>query len=770
MTRTYDISEAATGLPMIGAPEPRYDGRMKVTGQAVYAADAPVSGTLHAALVLAPQARGTVSAIDAAAAEAVPGVRLVLSHLNYPSDLEAVPTFATGGTTQASWQGFESPELHFAQQPVALVVADTIQNAREGAKLVSLTVADPAEAPVASIFAEAAPEARDISDVIPNVVAGDVDAALSSAAHVVEARYTTPFQHHNPIELYATTAEWRDGGLIVQCPSQWMTGTRAALATKFGLAVERVRVIAAVTGGGFGSKATVMAHTFLAAQAARMVGRPVKLYLSRHDMWTAGSHRPESSHDLRVGMDAEGRLTALDHAQVQQTSRMDDVPLPGTEMTTRMYGWNAVRGTNALVSTDTNTPGFMRSPAEVPAFFALESAIDELCVASGRDPVEVRLASDSMTEPVEGLPWTSRSLAECLRRGAEVFGWEGRSERPGTRTRDGLLIGHGVASAMYPIYASAAVVDVRLGSDLSVRVSAGAQDIGGGTYNVLTQMAAATLGVPLANVTAELGDSDLAPNGVAGGSRQTASLTGAVKDACEKVIAELAQVATKEDGPLAGADPASATVADGKMSIGDRSVPLQEVVALVPFGVVKMRGSWIPASADPKSIMDLYRRGATSLIGFTTDTHARSSFGANFVEVSVDPVTFEIRVPRMVGAFAAGRILNEMTTRSQLMGGMIWGVGSALHEQTEVDPRAARFVNADLGEYFVPVNADVPEVAVEIVPEEDPHINPLGMKGVGELGITGMAAAIANAVYDATGVRLRDLPIRMEHVLQGMQT
>ncbi|MBM2578124.1 xanthine dehydrogenase family protein molybdopterin-binding subunit [Jannaschia sp. Os4] len=768
MAETYDVSEAATGLPMIGAPEPRYDGRLKVTGQAVYAADAPVSGALHAALVLAPQARGTITAIDTGAAEAVPGVRLVLTHENFPPNLGAVTTFSAGGVAQSSWQGFESPEIRFAQQPVALVVADTVENAREAAKLVELTV-EAADGAVASMFADAAPAARDIGEAVEPIEVGDVDAVLSGAAHVVEARYTTPIQHHNAIELYGTTAEWRAGDLVVHCPSQWMTGTRASLATKFGLPVERVRVVAAVTGGGFGSKATVMAHTFLAAQAARMVGRPVKLYVSRHDMFSAGSYRPQSTHDIRVGVDADGRLTALGHHQVQQTSRMDDVPLPGTEMTTRMYGWDAVRGTNALVSTDTNTPGFMRSPAEVPAFFALESAIDEVALAAGRDPVEVRLASDSATEPVGGLPWTSRSLAECLRVGAASFGWEGPSAEPGSRIRDGLLIGHGVASAMYPVYSSAAVADVRMGSDLSVRVSAAVQDIGGGTHNVLSQTAAAILGVPLENVTVELGDSELAPNGVAGGSRQTASITGAVKDACDRVIARLITVATAEGGPLAGADPAAVSVSGGALVAGDRSAPLREVVGAVPFGVVNERGTWVPASVDRSSIMSLYRRGATPLIGLTTDTHARSSFGAHFVEVSVDPVTYEIRVPRLVGAFAAGRILNEMTTRSQLMGGMIWGVASALHEQTEVDNRAARFVNADLGEYFVPVNADIPDLSIEIVPEEDPHIGPMGMKGVGELGITGMAAAVANAVYDATGVRLRDLPIRMEHVLQGMR-
>ena len=763
MVAPFDVSEAATGLPMIGAPAPRYDARMKVTGEARYAADEPVAGALYGWLVISPYARGRLTAIDTSEAERLPGVRLVMTHLNQPPTAD-VPVFSAGGIAQASWQRLE-PAIRFAGQPVALVMAEDIETAREGAALVSLQVEDDTASAVADMFADGALEPRDIRDTVEPIEAGDVDAALSEAAAVVEARYTTPVQHHNPIELYATTAEWRDGSLTVHCPSQWMTGLRSAMATAFSLPVDRVRAVAAVTGGGFGSKATVMAHSFVTAAAARLVGRPVKLYVSRHQMFAVGSFRPQSAHEIRLGADAGGRLVALDHHQIQQTSRMDDVPLPGTEQTCRMYGYDAVRGTNALVATDTNTPGFMRAPAETPGLFALESAIDELARRMGVDPVRMRLASDSPNEPVEGLPWTSRGLGACLERGAELFGWEGHAERPGARTRDGLLIGHGVASAMYPVYMSAATADVRVDSDLSVRVSAAAQDIGGGTHNVCQQVAAATLGVPLDRVRVELGDSDLAPNGVAGGSRQTASLSAAVRDACRRVNAELVRVALAPGGPLEGADEVGVVFADGRMTAGDRSAPLEDVVARLPFGVVNMRGSWVPETADPKSVRELYRSGATTLVGMTTRTHARASFGANFVEVSVDPLTGEIRVPRMVGAFAAGRILNERTARSQLQGGMIWGVGSALHEATEIDHRAARFVNSDLGEYLVPVCADLREVTVEMLPEEDDLVSPLGMKGIGELGIVGMAAAIANAVHDATGVRVRDLPIRMEHVL-----
>ena len=758
----YDVSPSATSIPMMGEAANRYDGRAKVTGEARYAADEAVAGALHAAYVMCPHTKGRIASIDTRAAEAVPGVRLVLSHENQPR-LADVKTYATGGIGQATWQGFDSADVHFALQPVALVVAESIENAREAASLVDVRMARRADA-VGSMFADDAPAPRDISEAIEPIIKGDVNSALARAATTVSATYTTPAQHHNPIELYHTTASWLDGSLTVQCPSQWVVGLRAALATKFELPVERVRAVAYVTGGGFGCKATVMAHTFVTAQAARMLGRPVKLYVSRHQMFSAGSFRPQSSHDIRLGADSSGRLIAIDHAQTQQTSAMDDVPLPGPEQTCRMYGYDAIRGVNALVTTDTNTPGFMRAPAEVPAYFALESAIDELSRAANVDPVDMRIRSDSANEPVEDLPWTSRSLVQCLERGREIFGWEGLRQ-PGTRRRDGLLVGYGMASAIYPIYTSAATADVRMGSDLSVRVSAGAQDIGGGTYNVCQQVAAATLGIPLENVRVELGDSDYAPNGVAGGSRQTGSLSGAVQDGCRKINDELVKLAFAEGGPLEGASRTNIEFRNARLYAGGRSVPLEEVVSRAPFGVLNVRGSWVPKTADPKSVRELYRRGSTKLIGFTTDEHARGSFGANFVEVTIDPMTGEIRVPRMVGVFAAGRIINAKTARSQLLGGMIWGIGSALHEATEIDHRAARFVNSDLGEYHVPVNADVQDITIEMLEETDTLINPLGAKGIGELGIVGMAAAVANAVYDASGVRVRDLPIRMENVL-----
>jgi xanthine dehydrogenase YagR molybdenum-binding subunit len=763
MAERYDVSQAVVNLPPIGDPLPRFEARAKVTGEARYAADEALSGALYAALVTTPITKGRITTIDTKAAEALPGVRLVLTHKNTDRHGDVKP-YSKGGMAQADFQPLAGPDINYAGQIVAVIIAETLETAQQAANLVAVD-AEPTGQPVASIHVKEAPVAKPVPEKLyPPIQVGDLEAALNDAEGTVDVTYTTPVQHHNPIELYFTSAEWRNGQLTTYVPSQWVTGTRAALATAFKLPVEKVRVISSVVGGAFGCKATVMAHTFLIAEAARRVNGPVKLYVSRDQMFTVGSFRPATIHRIRLGA-KDGRLSAIHHEQDGQTSAMDLVFLPGTEQTSRLYEWQAIRTAERTIRTDTNTPGFMRAPAEVPALFALESAIDELAYEIGADPLELRLASDSANEPVKGLPWSSRSLVECLRRGAEIFRWSERPKQVGSLTRGDWQIGYGMASAMYPCYTSPATADIKLGSDLSVRVAGGAHDLGTGTYTIAQQICARELGIDPKNVRVELGDSDLAPNVVAGGSRQTGSFGSAIVDGCRQLRSRLIDIATTPEGKLAGVDPASIVFAEGRLRSGNQTVALKEIIGAVSFGVIEARGTWTPDPVKPKSVRELYRTGAAGTAGMVTDRFARAAFGAQFVEVAVDRLSGEIRVPRMVGVFAAGRIINERTARSQLLGGMIWGVGSVLHEATEIDHRHARFVNTDLGEYLMPVNADVPSVQVEFVEELDEHVNPLGAKGIGELGITGVNAAIANAVFHATGKRLRDLPIRMEKLL-----
>ncbi|KIT14387.1 xanthine dehydrogenase family protein molybdopterin-binding subunit [Jannaschia aquimarina] len=763
MAETYHVVRDVN-LPLIGKGVPRMESRAKVTGAARYAADEPLAGALHATLVTSAHAKGTLTAIDTRAAEAVPGMRLVLTHRNMPA-LGDLARYTTGGAMQSSFFPLASTEIRYAGQIVALVVADAPETAEEAAKLVRPRI--DGVAATASMHVDGAAEPVPVpEDRLPPIRVGDMDAAFAGADTIVEGEWRTPIQHHNPIELWFTAAEWRDGGLTAHVPSQWVTGTRAALATAFDLPVSRVRVLSRHVGGAFGSKGAVLNHTLVACAAARMLGRPVALYVSRSQMFTVGTMRPAATQRIRVAV-RDGRLTGLEHTQIGQTSRFDTFFLPGTEQTTRLYAWDAIRADEATVATDVNTPGFMRAPAEVPTLFGLESAIDEAAWAAGVNPLDLRLNSSAAGgDSVSGLPWTSHGLDECLRRGAEAFGWSDWQPETRAMRRGDWLHGYGLASAVYPTYTAPATADLRLGSDLSATLTGAAHDMGMGTYTIVRQIVAAELGVPQDGIAVDLGDSDHAPNSVAGGARQAASFGSAVLDAARRVRSRVIELALAEGRPLAGADPTEIAFADGVMTASDgRTARLSEVVGLAPFGVIEVRGTWVPAAVGMKSVMELYRSGNAGIAGMVTDAYARAAFGANFVEVAVHTRTGEIRVPRMVGAFAFGRVLNERTARSQLTGGMIWGVGSVLHEATEVDHRYARYINGDLGEYFVPVNADVPSVEAILVEEEDRHINPLGAKGVGELGITGVNAAIANAVHHATGIRRRDAPIRMEHML-----
>ena len=759
----YDVSQPAVPFPMTGRPARRYEAIAKVTGKAIYAADEAMPATLHAYLVTVPQAKGTITAIDDADARKVRSVRLVLTHENMPALTDVTP-YSKGGQAVNSLPPLGDATVRHSGQMVAMVVAESIEAARRGAELVRVSV--DGEPAVGSIHTGDARERREVpKEIYEPIDKGDTTAALERATAKIDVTYRTPTQHHNPIELFSASASWSNGILTAAIPSQWVAGMRSGLATAFRLPTEKVRVVSQVVGGGFGSKAMLANYAFAVAAAARMLDTPVKLYVSRHQAYGTQSFRPQTTHRIRMGIE-NGKLSVIDHEQDGQTSTFDVMVLPGTEQTTRMYDWSDIRAREFTVATDTNTPGFMRAPAEVPAIFALESAVDELAVAAGLDPVELRIASSAKGgEPVEGKPWTSHGLDECLRRGAERFRWQERPGEAKAQRDSDWLFGQGVATAMYPTYTQPATAEVRFGSDLSVRVSAAGHELGGGTYTVLQQIAAGELGVPLDKVRVELGSSDMPVNGVAGGSMQTASLGSAVLNACRNARVELAKAATASGGPLEGADAASVRIEDRKLVAGDRTVDLEKAFDQVPFGIIEVRGSWVPGEDGLKSIREFYRSGAGKMVGFVTDHYARAAFGAQFVEVAVNARTGEVRVPRMVGAFACGRIMNERTARSQLMGGMIWGVGSVLHEATEVDHRHARYINSDLGEYFVPVNADVPSVEVIMVEEEDRHVNPLGVKGIGEIGITGVNAAVANAVHHATGIRLREVPIRMDHLL-----
>lgn len=743
-----------------GSPMVRADAHSKVTGLAQYAADVRYHGMAYAALVTSSIARGSVTRIDTGFAEAIPGVRLILTHLSVDDALARDGFLGSGGHFQSSSNPLGSDEVKYFGQILALVVADTAEDAEAAAGRVSIAYdTEPACAALADRL-EWAERSTTLS-----VSVGDVSLALASSSARVDAQYETAAQHHNPLELYATTAEWSGDSLEVQVPTQWIAGTQAGLAQVLGLRRSKVRVCSRFVGGGFGGKTAVLWHSVLVAIAARRLGRPVQLVVSRTQMFTVGSFRPESLHRVLLGADTDARLTAYEHRSWLQTSQIDRNQQHGTHYTSRLYACPNILTSEYFVPTDTNTPGYMRAPKQYSCAFAQESALDELAVAVGTDPVELRMRNDTMHDPVSGLPFSSRSLAHCYARGAELFGWAGRNCKIGSmRDPDGSLLGWGCATAWYPVYHTASSARVRLHADGRVEVLVGTSDPGTGAHTVLKQIAADCLDVHAEMVTVMLGDSELPVGPMAAGSATTASAGSAVQLACQAVRTKLLAAAAVR-GLLATRVAAKAVLRRGDLlrSIG-LSAALQEIVSSEPGGIIEGEGVWAPPEFGDDQIRAAMG-GQFQSAGPIGKDHAMFSFGAQFAEISIHPLTLQTRLLRLVGVFACGRILNPRLARSNLVGGMIWGASHALLEETAIDRARARFATTDLGSYHVACHADVPHVVVEMLDEADSVVNPLGVKGVGEIGVVGVAPAIANAIHHATGIRVRKTPILIDHLL-----
>jgi xanthine dehydrogenase YagR molybdenum-binding subunit len=734
----------------IGQPLTRRDGVLKVKGEARYAADNHPPGMLHAALAVSAIARGRVTFLDVQAAKNHPGVVEVMTPANRPP-LAEDPDAKTN-PFMFRLELLQNDSVRYANQPIAVVIAETLEAATEGAALLSPRYeALPARAGL-DAGESFVPPSVGIGHP-PEIKRGDVEAGLAAAAKRIEATYETPAQYHNAMEPHAIVAAWDGDALSIDTPSQGLAMAQARIAGLFGISPEKIHIRSPFLGGGFGSKGLVSGPQLLGILAARLVGRPVKLALRREHMYGPVGHRSPTRQRLRIGTDGEGMLTAIDHHAKIATSTFDDFFEPAADASHTLYASPAIATSHQAVRIDTGTPLFMRAPGEATGSIALESAIDEAAWACGMDPLAFRLKNYAEVEPISGKPFSSKALRECYAQGAERFGWSKRPLAPRQlRDQAGLLVGWGMGTAAFPALMFQAEARAVVRSDGSGVMETGAHDMGQGAWTALAQIAADGLGLDLERVEFRAGTSDLPDAGIAGGSAHTATAGMAIHNAGLAVIAKLADLATGDErSPLFGAGNAGVVARNGRLLRRDdqtRSESYSDILARAGLREVEARGS---GTVDP---------GAQA-------NYAMHAHGAVFAEVKVDPDLGQIRVTNLVGAFAAGRVINPRLVRSQIFGGMIWGLSFALHEEAIIDRRSGRILNANLAEYHVPVNADVPPMEALMIEEHDPHVNALGIKGVGEIGITGSAGAVANAVWHATGIRVRRFPIRIEELVMG---
>jgi xanthine dehydrogenase YagR molybdenum-binding subunit len=753
---------APTPLANMGQPIPRIDALLTVTGKARYPADIPVANLAYGYLVTSDIARGSVTSIDLEKARAVPGVIDVVSYDEAKGQIQK-PKFGMGSSSSVA--PLNDRKIWYDGQIMALVVAETFEAAREGAMWVTAQYAK--EKPSAGFGSEGSETVAAVgaSETFKeDVKVGDFEKEFSAAATKIDHTYSTPTQHHNPIELFSTTAYWSGDDLIINEPSQNVTGWKAELANQLSIDPANVRIVSPFIGGAFGSKGSMTPRTAIVALAARRLGRPVRCVVTRDQAFTTMTYRAETRHHIKMGASADGKITAFSHEGWEVTSRPDPYVVGGTSATGRLYGYASVLTKVSIVKADRNTPGFMRSPPEHPYVYALENAMDEMAIALKMDPVEFRRINDTQVEPIDGRPFSSRSLMACYDQAAEAFRWKERNAEIGSMKDGDWLVGMGCATAVYPTNIAPCAVRIRLTPDGHARVQTASHEIGNGVRTIAAQLTGERLGIPVGHIDVEMGDTTLPPAPVAGGSNTTASMCSTIIKSCAAIRARIVHAAvTANDGPFAGKAMDSLRLENGRLVGSDASEPLADAMKRLGAGAIEEYTEFAPEGTTPEAVANLYN-GKLEMIGGEKGPKVKYAFGAEFVEVRIHRRTREIRVPRIVGAFAGGRIMNTRTARSQLMGGMIWGISTALHEATDVDRRTARYVNRDLQDYLVPVNADINELKVILVPEVDHDVNPAGVKGLGELGNVGTAAAVASAVYHATGKRVRDLPIRLDNL------
>ena len=722
----------------------RYDGRAKVMGNAKYAAEFAVKDICYAYIVQSTIAKGTVASIDTAVAERASGVIAVMTPFNQPK--------LNGGPAQPparrSVTILQNAEVNYNGQPIAVVVAETQQQAMHGASLLRIKYnQQAAELNFAGRLGEARLPKQSRNS--PDSHRGELEARMAEASVRVEETYTTPIQYHNPMEPHATIAWWEGEKLNLYDSTQAISGVKQTMARILNIPLDDVRVQCPFTGGGFGTKGSAWSHVPLAAMAAKQVKRPVKLALERPQMFGPVGARTRTVQKIRLGASADGKLLAQQHDVIMHAAKMEDFVEGAAEQTRMLYDSASNATSHRLVDLDIGVATYMRAPGKAPGTIALETAMDELAWKLKMDPVKLRLVNYAEKDPSDGKPWTSKHLRECYEQAATRFGWEKRPATPGAMREGNKLIGWGMATATYPAHRSPAAAIVKIKADGTAFVGSGTQDLGTGMYTIMAQTAAETLGLEPTQIEVKLGDSTLPKAPGSGGSQSTASVLPAVREAALQAKLKLAELAVNDAAsPMHGAKAADIEMRGGRIGVkGDRGKS-EALTALL----ARNTGSPIEAQATAEPAED-------------HDSMSAHSFGAVFVEVAVDAHTRMVQVRRVVGTYDIGSLQNAQTGMNQLMGGIVWGVSSALHEEAHLDPVHGRIVNENLGEYHVPVNADIGEIDVSVIGIPDTKLNPVGARGIGEIGITGVAAAIGNAIFHATGKRVREFPITLDKLL-----
>jgi xanthine dehydrogenase YagR molybdenum-binding subunit len=742
-----EINEAP--MTVIGKATPRIDGPQKVSGKAMYSSDHRFPGMLFAVPVCATISNGSIDKLDVAAAGRMPGVRAVYHRANVGKLFRPVQRkdlTADGSIIDELRPPMEDDVVRYWGQYVAVAVAETFEQAKAAADAVRVTYTQEKPNVETKLEAEKKPEVESER--------GDAEKAFAGAAVKVDQTYVTPAETHNPIELHASVALWDGSAFTLYETTQAVANHRNVMAQILGVAKENVRIISKFLGSGFGGKLWPWTHSALAAAAARNLGAPVKLVVSRQMMFQTVGHRPRTQQRVRLGATAEGKLVSLQQDYLNHTSMLDDYKEECGEATAFMYSTPNLKVTSGLARRNIGTPTAMRGPGAVPGLYAIESAMDELAIALKMDPVELRLLNEPKIDEGLGVPFSSRHQVECLKTGAERFGWSKRTPEVGSMKRDGLTLGWGVAGCSWIAQRIPCTATVALRDDGTARVACGTQDIGTGTYTVLALIVAERLGLPIEKVEVVLGDTSLPMGPVSGGSMVTGSVIPAVLEATEKAIETLVSNAAKIHGlPFAGHKPDELYYDAGRVRLKSDAA----AAGGIAFEEVLKKGNLSAISGSGKAEGTF---GAEGKAKFSTH-----SFGAHFVEVTWQPEIARLRVSRVVSVIDGGRIINPLAGRNQIEGAVVMGIGMAMLEATEYDHRSGAPLNSNLADYIVAVNADVPKLEVHFLDYPDKALNAYGARGIGEIGLAGVAAAITGAVYHATGVRVRELPVRIEHLL-----